>query len=58
MRAIRITLPVTILAERRHGLRDQQQIKDAPEFHRDKHLGDRAHHDEPGTYYGTGGPFA
>ncbi|WP_328404764.1 hypothetical protein OHS70_36380 [Streptomyces sp. NBC_00390] len=49
---------MTILAERRHGLRDQQQIKDAPEFHRDKHLGDRAHHDEPGTYYGTGGPFA
>ncbi|MEU0397128.1 PRC-barrel domain containing protein [Streptomyces sp. NPDC006208] len=38
--------------------RTKQQIKDAPEFHRDKHLGDRAYHDELGTYYGTGGPFA
>ncbi|MFJ8934946.1 PRC-barrel domain containing protein [Streptomyces sp. NPDC102365] len=36
--------------------RTKQQIKDAPEFDRDKHLGDRGYHDELGTYYGTGGP--
>ncbi|MFD3698872.1 PRC-barrel domain-containing protein [Streptomyces sp. NPDC058646] len=33
------------------------QIKDAPEFHRDKHLGDAGYRDELGTHYGTGGPF-
>ncbi|MFC4500793.1 MULTISPECIES: PRC-barrel domain containing protein [Streptomyces] len=37
--------------------RTKQEIKDAPEFHRDKHLGDRGYHDELGTYYGTGGQF-
>ncbi|WP_221356372.1 PRC-barrel domain-containing protein [Streptomyces beigongshangae] len=36
--------------------RTRQQIKDAPEFDRDKHLGDRGHREELGTYYGTGGP--
>ncbi|WP_051800789.1 MULTISPECIES: hypothetical protein [unclassified Streptomyces] len=37
----------------------KQQIKDAPEFNREKHLGDRGYHDQVGTYYGTGGggPF-
>ncbi|WP_405989702.1 PRC-barrel domain containing protein [Streptomyces sp. NBC_00986] len=37
----------------------KQQIKDAPEFDREKHLGDRGYHDRVGTYYGTGGggPF-
>ncbi|UXX91829.1 PRC-barrel domain containing protein [Streptomyces sp. AD2-2] len=37
----------------------KQQIKDAPEFDREKHLGDRGYHDQVGTYYGTGrgGPF-
>ncbi|MET8029823.1 PRC-barrel domain-containing protein [Streptomyces avermitilis] len=38
--------------------RTKEQIKDAPEFHRDKHLGDQGYHKELGTYYGTGGvPF-
>ncbi len=32
----------------------KQQIKDAPEFDREKHLGDRGYHDQVGTYYGTG----
>ncbi|WP_435972335.1 PRC-barrel domain-containing protein [Streptomyces sp. Qhu_M48] len=33
--------------------RTKDQIKDAPEFHRDKHLGeDRGYRDELGTYYG------
>jgi hypothetical protein len=36
----------------------KQQIKDAPEFDREKHLGDPGYRDELGTYYGTGGaPF-
>ncbi|MER5521586.1 PRC-barrel domain containing protein [Streptomyces sp. NPDC048254] len=33
----------------------KQQIKDAPEFDREKHLGDPGYHDELGTYYGAGG---
>ncbi|MFE9477404.1 PRC-barrel domain-containing protein [Streptomyces spororaveus] len=37
--------------------RTKEQIKDAPEFHRDQHLGDRGYHEELGTYYGIGGPF-
>ncbi|WP_405435118.1 PRC-barrel domain-containing protein [Streptomyces avidinii] len=37
--------------------RTKDQIKDAPEFHRDKHLGDAGYHRELGTYYGTGAPF-
>ncbi|MET7606174.1 PRC-barrel domain-containing protein [Streptomyces avermitilis] len=38
--------------------RTKEQIKDAPEFHREKHLGDPGYHAELGTYYGTGGvPF-
>ncbi|MGW1208661.1 PRC-barrel domain containing protein [Streptomyces sp. NPDC002499] len=40
--------------------RTKQQIKDAPEFDREKHLGDPGYHDELGAYYGThtprGGP--
>ncbi|WP_043666247.1 hypothetical protein [Streptomyces xylophagus] len=37
----------------------KEQIKDAPDFEREKHLGDRGYHDQVGTYYGTGGggPF-
>jgi hypothetical protein len=36
----------------------KQQIKDAPEFEREKHLGDQGYRDELGTYYGAGGaPF-
>ncbi|WP_371680911.1 PRC-barrel domain-containing protein [Streptomyces sp. NBC_01276] len=37
--------------------RAKEQIKDAPEFHRDKHLGDAGYREELGTYYGTGAPF-
>ncbi|MFG2339919.1 PRC-barrel domain-containing protein [Streptomyces yangpuensis] len=33
--------------------RTKGQIKDAPEFHREKHLGDRDYHQELGTYYAT-----
>jgi len=38
--------------------RTKQQIKDAPEFDQDKHLGDHRYRDELGTYYGTIGPLA
>ncbi|MET9724588.1 hypothetical protein [Streptomyces zaomyceticus] len=34
-----------------------EQIKNLPEFHRDKHLGDTGHREEHGTYCGTGAPF-
>ncbi|MFB7540265.1 PRC-barrel domain-containing protein [Streptomyces zaomyceticus] len=37
--------------------RTKEQIKDAPEFHRDKHLEDPAYRHEVGAYYGLGGPF-
>ncbi|MFE2480730.1 PRC-barrel domain-containing protein [Streptomyces sp. NPDC059389] len=39
--------------------RTKEQIKNAPEFHRDKHLGDSGYREELGTYYGVpfGGPF-
>ncbi|UQW99470.1 PRC-barrel domain-containing protein [Streptomyces sp. RerS4] len=37
--------------------RTKEQIKDAPEFHRDKHLGDPGYREEIGLYYGIGGPF-
>ncbi|MFD3940529.1 PRC-barrel domain-containing protein [Streptomyces sp. NPDC058611] len=37
--------------------RTKEQIKDAPEFHRDQHLGNAGYHEELGTYYGTGAPF-
>ncbi|MCY0930077.1 PRC-barrel domain-containing protein [Streptomyces sp. H27-H1] len=37
--------------------RTKEQIKNAPEFQRDKHLGDPGYHQELGTYYGTAGPF-
>ncbi|MFE5490430.1 PRC-barrel domain-containing protein [Streptomyces virginiae] len=37
--------------------RTKEQVKDAPEFHRDKHLGDAGYREELGTYYGTGAPF-
>ncbi|MCT4351789.1 PRC-barrel domain-containing protein [Streptomyces sp. Je 1-79] len=32
--------------------RTKEQIKDAPEFHREKHLDDPGYRDELGTYYG------
>ncbi|MFD3547294.1 PRC-barrel domain-containing protein [Streptomyces sp. NPDC058655] len=38
-----------------HGTKEQ--IKNAPEFHRDKHLGDAAYREELGAYYATGDPF-
>ncbi|MGW0123026.1 PRC-barrel domain-containing protein [Streptomyces sp. NPDC003327] len=37
--------------------RTKDQIKEAPEFHRDKHLDDAAYRHRLGTYYGPGGPF-
>ncbi|MFF2573089.1 PRC-barrel domain-containing protein [Streptomyces sp. NPDC058084] len=37
--------------------RTKAQIKDAPEFHRDKHLGEPRYRDELSTYYGLGGPL-
>ncbi|MFJ5938917.1 PRC-barrel domain-containing protein [Streptomyces sp. NPDC003444] len=37
--------------------RTKDQIKDAPEFHREKHLDDPVYRDQLGTYYGLGGPF-
>ncbi|MFH8713005.1 PRC-barrel domain-containing protein [Streptomyces zaomyceticus] len=30
----------------------KEQIKDSPEFHREKHLGDAGYREELGTYYG------
>ncbi|MFJ9548165.1 PRC-barrel domain containing protein [Streptomyces erythrochromogenes] len=36
--------------------RTEEQIKDAPEFHRDQHLGNAGYREELGTYYGTGTP--
>ncbi|MFC9336886.1 MULTISPECIES: PRC-barrel domain-containing protein [unclassified Streptomyces] len=35
----------------------KEQIKNAPEFHRDKHLGDAGYREDLGIYYGTGAPF-
>ncbi|MGW1771146.1 PRC-barrel domain-containing protein [Streptomyces sp. NPDC002104] len=37
--------------------RTKEQIKSAPEFHRDKNLGNAGYHEELGTYYGSGAPF-
>ncbi|MEU2157697.1 PRC-barrel domain-containing protein [Streptomyces sp. NPDC019396] len=37
--------------------RSKDQIKDAPEFHSDKHLGDEGYREQLGIYYGMGGPF-
>ncbi|MFF0217734.1 PRC-barrel domain-containing protein [Streptomyces vinaceus] len=37
--------------------RAKEQIKNAPEFHRDDHLGDAGYREALGTYYGTGAPF-
>ncbi|MFH9725873.1 PRC-barrel domain containing protein [Streptomyces sp. NPDC017254] len=36
----------------------REQVKDAPEFHSDKHLADRQYREEIGQYYRTGGPFS
>ncbi|MGY4387607.1 hypothetical protein ACVWXB_000906 [Streptomyces sp. TE12347] len=35
----------------------EYDVRNAPEFHRDKHLGDAGYREELGTYYGIGGPF-
>ncbi|EFL19246.1 PRC-barrel domain-containing protein [Streptomyces sp. C] len=37
--------------------RTKEQIKNAPEFHREKHLGDVGYHDELADYYRSGGAF-
>ncbi|MFD7258266.1 PRC-barrel domain-containing protein [Streptomyces sp. NPDC059874] len=34
--------------------RTKEEIKDAPEFHRDEHLRDAGYRQELGTYYGIG----
>ncbi|MDJ0386060.1 hypothetical protein [Streptomyces sp. G-G2] len=34
--------------------RTKEQIKAAPEFDRDKHLGDPGYHETLGSYYGPG----
>ncbi|MFJ3234279.1 PRC-barrel domain containing protein [Streptomyces sp. NPDC086787] len=36
--------------------RSKDQIKSAPEFDKDKHLGDPAYRDQISGHYGTGGP--
>ncbi|MFF7613402.1 PRC-barrel domain-containing protein [Streptomyces lavendulae] len=40
-----------------HVERTKEQIKDSPEFHRDKHLGDAVYRKQLGLYYGPAGPF-
>ncbi|MFD4871205.1 PRC-barrel domain-containing protein [Streptomyces sp. NPDC058412] len=40
-----------------HVERTKEQIKDSPEFHRDKHLGDVGYREQLGLYYGPAGPF-
>ncbi|MEV7443331.1 PRC-barrel domain-containing protein [Streptomyces sp. NPDC056257] len=40
-----------------HVERTKEQIKDSPEFHRDKHLGDADYREQLGLYYGPAGPF-
>ncbi|MFD3547233.1 PRC-barrel domain-containing protein [Streptomyces sp. NPDC058655] len=37
--------------------RTKEQIKDAPEFHREAHLNDPGYRDQLDTYYGLGGPY-
>ncbi|MCX4834610.1 PRC-barrel domain-containing protein [Streptomyces sp. NBC_00006] len=37
-----------------HVDRSKAQIKDAPEFDKDKHVGDAGYHDQISTYYGKG----
>lgn len=37
--------------------RSKEQIKDAPEFHRDEHLEDSGYRQQLGTYYAPGIPF-
>ncbi|QES46948.1 PRC domain containing protein [Streptomyces venezuelae] len=37
--------------------RTKEQIKNAPEFHRDKHLGDADYRHQLGRYYGPDMPF-
>ncbi|MEU9148603.1 PRC-barrel domain-containing protein [Streptomyces sp. NPDC048349] len=37
--------------------RTKEQIKNAPEFHREKHLGDTGYHDELAAYYRDGDAF-
>ncbi|MFF3213002.1 PRC-barrel domain-containing protein [Streptomyces sp. NPDC002886] len=37
--------------------RTKEQIKSAPEFHRDRHLGNAGYHEELGSYYASGVPF-
>ncbi|OEJ35013.1 PRC-barrel domain-containing protein [Streptomyces subrutilus] len=43
--------------ERIYVDRTKDQIKAAPEFHRESHLDDAAYRAELGSYYGVGGTF-
>ncbi|WP_327733266.1 hypothetical protein [Streptomyces nojiriensis] len=40
-----------------HVERTKDQIKGAPEFHRDRHLGDAGYREELALYHGPAGPF-
>ncbi|MFD3539000.1 PRC-barrel domain-containing protein [Streptomyces sp. NPDC058662] len=49
---------VDLEEEKIHVSLTKDQIKDAPEFHREQHLGDTGYREELGLYYGIGGgPF-
>lgn len=43
-------------AETIHVARTKDEIKSAPEFDKEKHLGDRDYHDRVGGHYGAHGP--
>ncbi|MGE7384871.1 PRC-barrel domain containing protein [Streptomyces sp. NPDC004126] len=43
--------------EEAHVDRTGEQVENAPEFHREKHLGDAGCHDEPADCYRSGGAF-
>ncbi|GGZ64177.1 PRC-barrel domain containing protein [Streptomyces subrutilus] len=44
-------------AEKVYVDRTKDQVKAAPEFHRDRHLGDGGYREQVGTHYGSGMPF-
>lgn len=48
---------IDVPEERIHVDRTREQIKNAPEFHREKHLGQADYHDELAAYYLPGTPF-
>ncbi|MFH7598741.1 PRC-barrel domain-containing protein [Streptomyces racemochromogenes] len=48
---------IDVAEETVHVDRTKEQIKNAPEFHRETHLGNADYHDELGAYYLLGAPF-